>query len=199
MWKTSDGGELRRFLPPDDKPGLNSERALLSPDGISLAVYFKGENPAVDIIRIWNLSNQKQMHLASHIYSDWEFSTDSKLLAVTAITRKGQADERSAVEIWDVNNGQHIRTIEVPKDWRGGFAVAFSPDSTMIAIGGYKKFGIFTTQTGVLLVESQHTRSGFFEDSQMVNELSDLEFSPDGKLLLTSGNEGSVMLWRLLN
>lgn len=197
LWKTSDGRESRRFLPPDDKPDLQTQRVLLSPDGDWLAVYFERDKPVADAIRIWNLSTQNKFDLPTNVYRGWGFSADSKLLAVTAIERKGHPDEHSAVEIWDLNSGQRTKTIEVPKDWRGGFVVAFSPDASMIAIGGYKKFGVFGSQTGVLLAEARHTRSRFFEDNEMVNELSDIEFSADGKLLLTGGSDGSIKIWRV--
>ena len=197
LWNLSDGSEYKRFLPPDNKSDIQSERVLLSPDGNRLAVYFKRQNPAFDVIRVWNLSDQKYVDLKTNIYSDWEFSKDSKLLAITVIEKKGLSDEHSSVEIWDVSKAARVTTIEVPKEWRGGFVTAISPDASMVAIGGYKKFGLFDIKTGALLGEGKHTDSGFFKDSESVNELSDIEFSPDGKTLLTGGNDNKVKLWRI--
>lgn len=198
LWRTSDGGESRKFLQPDDNRGLQSQRVLLSPNGLLLAVAFKGEKGAVDLIRVWNLSNQKWIDLPTNVYRDWDFSSKSNLLAITTIERRGHADEHSAVEIWDVNAGRLVRTLEVPKDWRGAFVVAFSPDESIIGIGGYKRFGLFSLRTGALIADARHTGSGFFKDNEIVNQLSDIEFSPDGKLLLTGGNDGTVKLWRVV-
>ena len=69
----------------------------------------------------------------------------------------------------------------------------------MVAIGGYRKFGVFWAQTGFLLAETQHVGSEFFKDREMVNELSDIEFSPDSISLLTGGNDGTVRLWHIGN
>ncbi|MBX7172633.1 MAG: WD40 domain-containing protein [Pyrinomonadaceae bacterium] len=66
-----------------------------------------------------------------------------------------------------------------------------------MAIGGYKKLGLFSFQTGQLLAEGQHTKNRFFQDSELPYELSDIEFSPDGNLLLTGGNDGTVKLWKI--
>jgi WD40 repeat protein len=196
LWKTADGKEGRRFAPPDRS--WQSQRVLLTPDGNRLAVYFTRGN-SEHLIRIWTLATDRYIDLPINIYRDWTFSPDSKLLAVTAIQNIGKPDERSAVEIWDVNTGERTKTIEVPKVWRGGYVVAFSPDGSMIAIGGYKNFGVFSTQSGQMLAQEQHPRSSFFRDTEMVNELTDIEFSPDGKLLLTGGQDGTVKLWSVAN
>ncbi|HRH40084.1 MAG TPA: hypothetical protein PKY82_00465 [Pyrinomonadaceae bacterium] len=197
IWKTSDGSEVKRFLPPDEKQPVQSERVLMSPNGQWLAVYFKNQKMSVDFIRVWDLSTQKRIDLATNVYQDWTFSADSRFLAVTAIQRKGHADEHSAVEIWDLSDGKRTQIIEVPDKWRGAFTVAFAPDNSMVAIGGYKKFGLFSFQTGQLLAEGQHPKNRFFQDSELPYELSDIEFSPDGNLLLTGGNDGTVKLWKI--
>lgn len=197
IWKTSDGSEVKRFVPSDDKLQLQSERVLMSPNGQWLAVYFKNQKLSVDFIRIWDLSTQKQFDLATNVSGDWTFSADSKFLAVTATQRKGRADEHSAVEIWDIANQKRQQIIEVPDKWRGAFTVALAPDNSTVAIGGYKKFGLFSFQTGQLLAEAQHPKNRFFQDNELPSELSDIEFSPDGSLLLTGGNDGTVKLWKI--
>ena len=197
LWKTSDGSEARLFLPTEDKLQVQSERVLLSPNGHWLAIYFKNDNLSVNVIHLLNLSTQRRIDLATNVYRDWEFSSDSRFLAVTAIQRKGHSDEHSAVEMWDISSGQPRKIIEVPDKWRGAFTVTFSPDATMIAIGGYKKFGLFSIQTGGLLAEAQHPQTRFFEDSEHVYEITDIEFSPDGSLLLTGGNDGRIKLWKV--
>ena len=131
------------------------------------------------------------------VYRDWRFSNDSKFLVVTALLDKGKPTERSAAEIWNVATGKRVKAIEVPKDMRGAYTVAFSPDSTLLAIGGFKRFGVFSVENGELLVTELHHQSGFLEDSELPNQLNHIEFSPDGKMLLTSGDDDSVKLWRL--
>lgn len=196
LWNVADGTEARRFPPPSDKEKLQSERVLLSPNGQRLAVYFTTGEPSAGLIHVWNLSNEKQTELQTNVYLDWAFSTNSNLLVITAIKNKGHSDEHSAAEIWDIDNGRQ-KIIEVPRQWRGAYTVAFSPDDSAVAIGGYKKFGIFSVQTGDLLGEEQHARTRFLRDNELVYQLSGIEFSPDGKFLLTGSNEETVKLWRI--
>ena len=197
LWNSSDGTEMRRFLPPDSYKEFHSERVLLSPNGQRLAVYFKSDKPLAELVIVWNLSSGKQTEIQTNIYLDWAFSADSKLLAVTAIENKGHSDEHSAAEIWDTNSGRQKIVVEVQSQWRGAYSVAFSPDNSTIAIGGYKRFGIFSAQTGDLLVENQHTRTRFFNDSEIIYQIDNIEYSPNGKVLLTGSSGETVKLWRI--
>lgn len=196
LWNVADGTEARRFPPPEGNKNLQSERVLLSPNGQRLAVYFKSDKPSVQLVHVWNLSNGKQTELQTNVYLDWAFSTNSNLLMLTAIKNKGTSSEQSAAEIWDTGSGRQKIVIEVPSEWRGTYAVAFSPDDSFVAVGGRKRFGIFSAQTGDLLLEEQHVRSRFFEDNEQIYQLSDLEFSPDGKILLTGSDGGTIKLWQ---
>jgi WD40 repeat protein len=200
LWEVSTGREVRRFLPPSGPEGIEAERALLSPDGKWLAVQFKLQSPqhSYDAIHMWNLATGQQRVLETAVYLDWAFSADSTSLAVTAIADKGKVSERSVAEIWEVNSGQRKQVIEVPRPWQGAFALAFSPDATLLVIGGRKMFGIYATQTGTLLVEEAHLSSRFGVESQQIYDLSHIEFSPDGHLLLTGGNDRTIKLWNIV-
>jgi len=200
LWVTATGKEVRRFhfVPETGLQDQQAERVLLSPDGKWLAVYFisLGE-PAYKVVHLWNLESSQHQQFKSEIYLDWQFSADSRLLALTAIVDKGKLTEGSVAEIRDVASGKQVKVIEPPREWRGVYTVAFSPDAKLLAIGGYKKFGVFSTETGELLGSETHHRAGFFQDSELPSQLSDIEFSPDGKLLLTGGNDITVKLWRI--
>jgi WD40 repeat protein len=196
LWDVNSGKEARQFPAPADRPGLQAERALLSPDGKLIAVYFisagQGDN---NLVQISELASGNQRTFATEIYSDWSFSADSRFLASTAIADKGKPAEHSVAEIWEVGSARRVKAIEVPRDWRGAYTVAFSPDSKLLAVGGYKKFGIFQIDTGELLVSETHRRPTFLQDSEMPNQVSHVEFSPDGNLLLSAGNDTVVKLW----
>lgn len=196
LWNAVDGTETRRFLPPVGNGDLHSERVLLSPNGKRLAVYFASNEPLTGVICVWDLSSEKQIELRTNVYLDWAFSTDSGSLVFTTVKNRGGSDEHSLAEIWNIDNGQQT-TVEVPTPWRGAYSVAFSPDNSAIAIGGYKKFGIFSAQTGKLLSMEQHVRSGLFKDNELTHQINSIEFSPDGKFLLTGSNEGTVKLWQI--
>ncbi len=198
LMEVATGKEVRRFVPETGPPDQQAERALLSPDGKWLAAYFiSPADRAYKTVHLWNLENGHEQQFESEIYLDWQFSADSRLLAFTAIVDKGKTTEGSVAEIRDVATGKQLRVIEPPREWRGVYTVAFSPDAKLLAIGGFKKFGIFAIDSGELLASETHHRAGFFQDSELPSQLSDVEFSPDGKLLLTGGNDAAIKLWRI--
>ncbi|HET8782386.1 MAG TPA: hypothetical protein VFM63_08210 [Pyrinomonadaceae bacterium] len=198
LWEVSTGKEVRRFVPETGPPDQEAERALLSPDGKWLAVYFISPNDrAYKVVRVWNVENGQQQQFESEIYLDWQFSADSRLLAMTAMVDRGKSSQRSVGEIWDVATAKRLNLIEPPRDWGSANTVAFSPDAKLLAIGGYKKFGVFSIESGELVASETHHRAGFFQDSELPSEVSDIEFSPDGTLLLTGGNDRTVKLWRI--
>ena len=198
QWDVTSGKEVQRFVPETGPKDQQAERALLSSDGNLLAVYFISPTKSeYKTVHIWNLETGQQKEFETEIYLDWRFSGDSKLLVLTAITDKGKPTERSVAEIWDAVAASRLKVIELPKDWRGAYTVAFSPDSRLLAIGGYRKFGIFSVDTGELLASETHHSGGLWQDSEMPNRLNHVEFSPDAKLLLTSGNDNTVKLWSI--
>jgi len=190
LWNVATGKEERRFPPPKELNDAEAERALLSANGETLAVYFS------HAVVLWNLNSGHTRVLHTELYRDWRFSSDSKLLVLTVLSQKGAPTEHSATEIWNVATGQREKVIEVPREWRGAYTVSFAPDSKLVAIGGFRKFGVFSVESGELLVSETHHRGGLFEDSELPSQLNRVEFSPDGKMLLTSGDDKTVQLWR---
>jgi WD40 repeat protein len=65
----------------------------------------------------------------------------------------------------------------------------------MPAIGGRKMFGLFSLDTGTVRVKKSHPTEDF--DAFILYDLTHIEFSPNGKMLVTGGNDGHVRLWRI--
>ncbi len=198
LWELSSGKEARQFPPPPELPGAVPQRTLLSPDGKWLAVYFKHKevrHPS-DAIHIWELATgHKKAVLETGVYRDWKFSRDSTMLAVTASADVGKITQRAVAEVWGVGGWERLRVIEVPRAWQGAFTLSFAPNGKLLAIGGRYRFGIFSARTGKLITEERHPGRYFRASNTIVFDVSHVEFSPDGRLLLTGGNDGIVKLW----
>lgn len=199
LWDVLRREEVQRFLPASDHKGVEPERALLTPDGERMVVYFKNwsnENP-YSAVHVYNVAGSLEITLRTNVYLDWAISRDSSKLAIIATTDRGQINEHSAVEIWETSTWERSRVLEVPRSWLGAYSLDLSPDSEYVAIGGLKKFGIFSARTGVLLAEESHSVSGSWLEPQQLSEVSHVEYSPDGRLLVTGSNKGMVKLWQI--
>ena len=87
------------------------------------------------------------------------------------------------VELWEVEAGERIGSLQ----HRGSqIGVAFSPDGTRLASGGYRgrvRLWDVATQTEETTIEGH---------SDLVSSVS---FSPDGALLASGSRDGRVILW----
>jgi WD40 repeat protein len=174
------------------------QRTLLSPDGKWLAVYFKhkhARHPS-DAVHVWELATgRKKAVLETSVYRDWKFSHDSTMLAMTALADVGKLTQRAVADVWAGNGSGRLRVIEVPRAWQGAFTLSFAPNDKLLAIGGRYRFGIFSVRTGKLITEEHHSGEHFSAGNTIVFDVSHVEFSPDGRFLLTGGNNGIVRLW----
>lgn len=197
IFEVETGQEVQRCEPPADPPGLLPAASLLSPDGKWLAVNFRKFIPPLfhDVVRVLDLNSRRVIDLETNVYRDWRFSSDSTTLAITASIERGTVNQRAVSETWEVGSWTRKQVIEVPSAWQGAFTLSISPTSEMSAIGGRKKFGLFSTATGGLLTEKSHPTEEF--DSQIFYDLTWIEFSPDGKTLLTAGEDSHVRLWKI--
>jgi WD40 repeat protein len=130
-----------------------------------------------------------------------QFSPDSSLLAYTTTAEKGTTKERMVVAILPAPSLEvgNTELIELPRGYTKFNSLAFSPDSKLLAIGGSKKFGIFSLRppTGMPLAEGVHPGKHSAEAPTLIYDVNYVEFSPDGTVLITGGEEGTVKLWKL--
>jgi WD40 repeat protein len=105
------------------------------------------------------------------------FSPDGKSLAVAYSVN-------NSVVVWDVDT--HGRTFVV-KETSGISSIAYSPDGNMLAIGTAKVVKLLDPASGAVLQELSGHK----------NTIRSLAFTPDGKQLVTGGNDRTVNLWNL--
>jgi WD40 repeat protein len=112
-------------------------------------------------------------------------SQDGKLLTISDyLTIYGQS---SHVRIMEMPGGKELFDFNGPSAGSENLEIAFSPDSSLIALVGSQdgKVEIYNTQDGELaLTLSGHT--------QVVNQAI---FSPDGKIIATGSNDSTIRLW----
>ncbi len=187
---------------------LAVRRVAVSPDGKTVV------SVADDMaIRFWNVANGQMVReitgehtpltpqgFRSMLYA-CAFSADGKHLAT--------ADKTGHVVIWEAATGKKVNTFEVPVMYTwdpnarrhsigGPRSLAFSPDGTLVAIGGTGKIGnidhleadgrveIFRWQKAEKLHE-------FVTDGKK-GLVEHLEFHPNGEIVLAAGGAGEGFL-----
>ncbi|MCP3690658.1 MAG: hypothetical protein GY917_00575, partial [Planctomycetaceae bacterium] len=153
--------------------------ATLSPDGKTLATSSYDQR-----IILWNVADGKQLRtLAGHngAVFDVAFHPDGKVLA------SASGDE--TVKLWHVDSGQRLDTRSEPLDEQ--YVVTFSPDGRFVVAGGADnrirvwKFVSRTSPQINPLVYARYAHEG---------PIVDLEFSSDGKSLLSVAEDRTLKL-----
>lgn len=103
---------------------------------------------------------------------DIAFSFDDKFAA------SGGRD--SAVKVWDTASGLELLTINGHSN-----ALAFSPNSYVLAHGSDKNVELWSAATG----DKIHTLTGH------KSSVTSVAFSPDGKILVSGSDDGIINLW----
>jgi len=111
---------------------------------------------------------------------------DGRYLGAVAVSPDGKliaaGSDDGELQVWNVASRKLLHTISL--SWAGVTAVAFSPDSNLIATGSYHDgtLRLVDTATGKLLSEVQASMFG----------VGTVAFSPDGKYLVTPSNDGML-------
>lgn len=166
------------------------------PDGKTIAS--GGEDKT---ITLWDINQGSLLRtLEGHFLNIWSvaFSPDSSRLASGSFDRK--------IKIWNFNDGQLIKTLE--GHTQAVLSVAFSKDGQFLVRGGrdrnivgefiQKIFGASDSSKWVTV------RLWNVEDGKLIqtfahhsNDVFSVAFSPDGKWIVTAGEDKSVSILQL--
>jgi WD40 repeat protein len=154
----------------------------VSPDGKLLAV--AGESRDY-MVNIWDLGTRKKVaSLAGHKgrITGLSFSPDGKFLAIATL--------RGTAQLWRVGSWERPLPFDPPDVvFRG---LAFSPDGKRIVFCGSKPVG--EKPIPVLLVWDAKART-WQEVTVPRKPLSGVVFLPDGKEMITAGDDGLLRFW----
>lgn len=160
-----------------DKQLIWWDRSMVfAPDGSMLAFIDSNRR-----ILLWRLDDLESgpLELAHDIFvADLIFSPDSKsLLGVP-----GSSTEEQSLYLWDAATGNLLRT------WKTrGYQFAFQPSGKTLALAEYQsgKISLYEWDTWKLIREMQGQ-----------TYVLKIAFSPDGRLLVTSGDKG-IEIWQV--
>jgi WD40 repeat protein len=99
----------------------------------------------------------------------------------------------SAVRLWDVETGKQVALFPILKDYPR--CAAWSPDGRRIAIGHFSTGPTFLTSPGTLRIWDVENRKLLFSGPGHTAPITAVDWSRDGKHILTSSFDRSVRLW----
>jgi WD40 repeat protein len=117
------------------------------------------------------------------------YSRDGKLLV--------SAGRDAAAKLWDARTGRRVRTLRVQTQ-----CVAFSPDGLWLATGNYDNtpegYAGDDSQPATWLVRVWNVHTGRTVRTLRGHRkpVTSIEWSPNGKLLATASEDGTVRVWR---
>jgi RNA polymerase sigma-70 factor (ECF subfamily) len=172
------GKELRRFSLSFERPLDGSSTALaFSPDGKTLAA--GGADQSVRVYEVTAGRVIYSLHSDKEVVNSVAFSPDGKTVA--------SLDANGKVLLWDARVG---KLVSAPSVGRSSVtSVAFSPDGQRIAVAAQ----------GVIQVRrmADSADGDQFRPEGAPSRVVGLQFTPDGKALVSWDQAGAVRLWLL--
>jgi len=164
-----------------DSRGARINHIAFAPNGRTLGIVVS------EGVILWDVNTECELGLirpanfGAHVA---EFSPDGKLLALV--------DGREQVSLWDVTTRRMVRNLEEGEDG-GALCIAFSPDGALLA-GGLSDH---TEAPGRLVIWDTTTGKAVCRIVCHSRGVGGLTFFPTGRLVATTGGDGTVKVWRV--
>ena len=190
VWNLSDGTTPPIIIDtdPDFKRGQLSSIAL-SPDKRFLATAIHDwQWKKVYPIQMWNaVTGKRLLTLTGHTLSikSLAFSPDGKTLA--------SGDEYRTIKLWNMDTATSHATFKAPDSFD---ALSFAPNGKLLASGGHDGVRLWNAtakQQGLWGKIGQYLPTLTLKGHK--DNISTLAFSPDGKMLLSGSDDGTIRAW----
>jgi WD40 repeat protein len=154
-----------------------------SPDGKRLAVALLQTSPNALGLLLLDVANGRTLASAGGSVDQVAFAPDGRhVAAAETLFPSG----KGAILLLDTRSFALTRTLaELPAVEAS--AVAFSPDGSRVAFGG------FDGTAGLVSVETGQTLASYVGQTAAINQVA---FSPDGRLVATASTDGTALVWR---